>query len=151
MYNFFYSFVLQKKTYWQKNLPTCIFSCLTYSYILITCYIAVFLFFFTGICTLVTVCIYPCTVMLLVIASSSPGSGDVLMLFGLQFVLLLLLENCFCFLLARSFITRAQSHRNTMLLYLPLLHLYVLLWDKETGRHIYVQIRRGVVSKLKFM
>jgi len=72
------------------------------------------------------------------------------MLFGLQCVLLLL-ENCFCFVLARSFITRAQSHKNTMLLYLPLLHLCVLLWDKETGRHICVQIRRGVDSKLKVM
>ena len=88
--------------------------------------------------------------MLLVVASSSPESGDVLMSFGLQCVLLLL-DNYFCLLWARSFIARAQSHRNTMLLYLPLLHLCVLLWDKETGRHIYVQIRRGVVSKLKFM
>ena len=88
--------------------------------------------------------------MLLVDASSSPGSGDVLTLFGLQCIFLLL-ENRFSFVLARSFITLAQSHRNTMLLYLPLLHLCVLLWDKETGRHICVQIPRGVDSKLKFM
>jgi hypothetical protein len=76
------------------------------------------------------------------------------MLFGSQCVLLLLLllllEYCFCFVLARSFITLVQSHRNTMLRYSLLLQLCVLLWDKETGWLICVQIRRGVDSKLKF-
>jgi hypothetical protein len=65
--------------------------------------------------------------------------------------MLLLLENCFCFVFAPSFITRAQSGRNTVLPYSPLLHHCVVFWDKETARLIHVPIRRGVDSKLKFL